>query len=56
MADTWNVLGPARPAHREYAQFPRGRMGHESAPIHMASPAAVAASAVTSRIAGTSEL
>lgn len=50
------VLGPGETCITASTRNFRGRMGHESARIYMASPATVAASAVAGHIAEASEL
>ena len=50
------VLGPGETCITASTRNFRGRMGHESARIYMASPATVAASAVAGHIADASEL
>ncbi len=50
------VLGPGETCITASTRNFRGRMGHETARIYMASPATVAASAVAGHIADTSEL
>jgi 3-isopropylmalate/(R)-2-methylmalate dehydratase large subunit len=50
------VLGPGETCITASTRNFRGRMGHESARIYMASPATVAASAVAGHIAAASEL
>ena len=50
------VLGPGETCITASTRNFRGRMGHDSARIYMASPATVAASAVAGQIADVSEL